>query len=157
MLRGKAEIRTARREGHQIVLVGVFVRFFEPLNRPVRSAEDADLPRSLILVQYLNDWTDWYAWIVAVQEINIDKIEAKTRERVVQVSLNVERRHARAVFVQMRPFANQHDLIADTALPNPAPDRAFNIAAPVDVRRIERVAALREDRIEQCERLVKPI
>ncbi len=81
------------------MLVGVFVGLFKAFGRPVRSAEYADAARCVVFVECFDYRPNGHAWIVAVQQVNVDVVAAQTRQRIGHIRSDVVGRDPIAVAV----------------------------------------------------------
>ena len=141
LLHGQAELGAAGDEGGQPVGRGVFVDLLQAFDAPVGAAVGVDLARLLRRVERLNNRTDRLAGIIAMQHIQVDMIDFEARQAVVEIGLDVERRHPFAVLAVVRAFAQDDDLITHAAAVNPLAEGALAVAAAIAVGRVEAVAA----------------
>ena len=150
-LLGEAEVRAADPERDQAVDGGVLIRLAHPLVGPVRAAEDADLPRPVVLVQHVHDRPDRQRGVVAVQDVDLDLVGVEPPERFVEVVGDVLRGDARTPPFRVCALAEDHDLVAHATVGQPGGEDALLLARAVAVGRIERAAAEFVDRIEERE------
>ena len=84
-LLGQAVIRATGDEWLHPLLAGIAIGRLNPLDRPVRRADRGDLAGIDMGVQRSDQLLDRNLWIVAMQEVEIDALDAKPGKRVVQV------------------------------------------------------------------------
>src|SRR5215204_626404 len=150
-LHGEAEVGAARDHGRKAVFGGVVVRFAEAIGPPVRAAESMDPALLFVLVQDLDDGADGDGRVVTVEQVEVYVVEAQAGQGVVEVGCNVEGGYPPAVLVVVGALANNHGLLAQTAVPYPPAEGPLAVATAVVMGRIERGAPLREDLIQQRE------
>ena len=142
------QVRAVAADAHDTTGGGVRVRLLDPRQRPVGHPEGADLTRTAVRVQRVDQLADLDGWVVAVEQVEIDRT-AEPPDALAQIARDVRRRDADAVAVRMRALGHEHDLLAHAGtIAEPLPEQSLGVAALVHVRGVDHRPARLDPRIQ---------
>ena len=68
-----------------------------------------------------------------MQQVEINVVEAKSGQRIMDVSADVKGRHSSPIATVMRPFADDDHIVADVAFAYPSPYGSLVVAVAINV------------------------
>src|SRR5205085_10937795 len=102
----------------------------------------------LPFIERFDNGANGHGRVVAMQKVEVEVISSDSRQRVVEVGCNIERRYPAANVVMMRALGKENHFFAIVTLRNPFADGHLAVLT-IDVCRINGSAALLEDGVEQ--------